>query len=263
MNQKFKVVLGTICTLLCGLCIANRALGDTLPEGKGKAEFVHNCTACHRADMVTRVKKTPDDWRKSVDDMASRGTDGSKEDLDNVVLYLDTNFAIDKSGSAGAPQSTTPSSSAGESAALNSPEIEHTKNVIAENGCLICHRIEQQGAYTGPTLNGIGARRTPIEIRTAIVSPHPTLDPGNDLIRLTTSDGKTISGRLLSQDDQQVRVMDASGKVAAYSKPGLLQFTIINTNPMPSYERKITGEDLDGLVRYLGLLPSADDSVSK
>ncbi len=263
MDQKLKVVLTAICMLLCGLCIAKGALGETLPDGKGKAEFVHNCTACHRADMVTRVKKTPDDWRKSVDEMASRGTDGSKEDLDNVVLYLDTNYAIDKSGSTEAAQSTTPSSIAGGPTALNPSEVEHTKNVIADNGCLICHRIEQQGAYTGPTLNGIGARRTTIEIRTAIVSPHRTLDPSNELIRLTAADGKTIAGRLLSQDDHQVRVMNASGEVTAYSKLELRQFTIINTNPMPSYERKITGEDLDGLVRYLGLLPSADGSVSK
>src|SRR5271169_5535258 len=98
MDRKSKVALGAMCALLCGLCISNDAFAQTLPDGKGKAEFVHNCTACHRADMVTRVPKTPDDWRKSVDEMAARGTDGSKEDLDNVVLYLVANYGIDKSG---------------------------------------------------------------------------------------------------------------------------------------------------------------------
>jgi hypothetical protein len=38
-------------------------------------------------------------------------------------------------------------------------------------------------------------------------------------------------------------------------KPGLRQFTIIDTKPMPSFEGQITGEDLDFLVRYLGSLP--------
>jgi hypothetical protein len=60
-----------------------------------------------------------------------------------------------------------------------------------------------------------------------------------------------------------VRVIDTSGEVAIYSKPGLRQFTIVNTNPMASYEGKITGEDLDDLVRYLGSLPSVDESVQK
>jgi putative heme-binding domain-containing protein len=137
---------------------------------------------------------------------------------------------------------------------LNSSEIERARRVITDNGCLACHRIEKQGAYSGPTLNGVGTRRTKDEIRAAIVHPHPTLDASNNLIRLTTADGKTLVGRILSQDDKDVHVIVASGEVVTYSKPELRQFTIINTNPMPSYEEKITGEDLDGLARYLGSL---------
>ncbi|HEY1902004.1 MAG TPA: c-type cytochrome [Terracidiphilus sp.] len=263
MNQSSKLAFGTMCALLCGLCISIGALGETLPDGKGKTEFVHNCTACHRADMVTRVKKTPDEWRKSVDEMAARGTDGTKEDLDSVVLYLDTNFAKDTSSPAAATPSATPSSTSGGPAGMDSSETERVKRLITDNGCLVCHRIEQQGAYSGPALNGIGARRTPDEIRAAIVTPAPTLDASNNLVRLTTADGKTLVGRILSQDDQDVRVIDASGEVATYSKPGLRQFTIIDANPMPSYERKITGDDLDNLVRYLASLPSIDQDLKK
>jgi mono/diheme cytochrome c family protein len=207
MDQKSKLVFGAMCALFCWLCISSAAFGQALPDGKGKAEFIHNCTACHRADMVTRVKKTPEDWRKSVDEMAARGTDGSKEDLDNVVLYLVTYFGADKSGSAAATQSTTPSSTSGGPVALNSSETERVKRLINENGCLRCHRIEKQGAYTGPTLNGLGAQRSGNEIRAAMVSPRHMLSPGN--------------------------------------------------------EGRITGEDLDLLVRYLGSLPSLDENVQK
>jgi putative heme-binding domain-containing protein len=195
--------------------------------------------------------------------MAARGSDGSKEDIDKVVLYLDKYFATDNSGSAATTQSTAPSSTPVGSAALNSSEIEHAKRVITENGCLTCHRVEKRGAYIGPTLNGIGGRRTTDEIRTALVRPHPTVDPTNNLIRLTTADGKTIVGRILSQDDHDVRVIDASGEVATYSKSGLRQFTIVDTNPVVLYEGKIAGEDLDDLVRYLGSLPSVDENVQK
>jgi putative heme-binding domain-containing protein len=263
MDQKSKLVFGAMCALFCGLCISKEAFCQTLPDGKGKTEFVHNCTACHTAGMVTRLKKTPDDWKSTVDNMAARGTDGSKEDLDNVVLYLDTNFALDKSAPAAATQSTTPSSTSGGPAASNSPEIDHVKLVITQNGCLSCHRIEKQGTYTAPPLNGVGKRRTADQIRAAIVNPPPTLEPGNSLVRLTTADGTTILGRILSQDDHDVRVVDTSGEVDTYSKAALSQFTLINTNPMPSYGGKITGEDLNGLVRYLGSLPSIDESVQK
>ena len=207
MNQKSKIIFGAMCALVCGLYLSKGAFGQTLPDGKGKAEFVHNCTACHTAKLVTRIKKTPDDWRKSVDEMAARGTDGSKEDLENVVLYLVTNFATDNSSSTAPRPSTTPSSTSAGPLVLNSSETERMKRLINDNGCLACHRIEKQGAYTGPTLNALGTRRSANEIRTAIVSPRHTLSPGNT--------------------------------------------------------GKITGEDLELLVRYLGSLPSVDENVQK
>jgi putative heme-binding domain-containing protein len=261
MDRKLQLVFGATRALFCGLCLAIAASAQNLPDSPGKAEFVHNCLDCHSAGMVLRAKKTPDEWRKTVDDMAARGSDGSKEDIDKVVVYLDKYFATDKSGPAATAQSTVPSSATSGPAATNSPENERAKQVITANGCLACHRIEKQGTYSGPSLNGVGGRRTTDEIRTAIVHPHPTLDPSNDLIRLTTADGKTLMGRILSQNDHEVRVIDVSGEITTYSKLELRQFTIIDTNPMASYEGKITGEDLDLLVRYLNSLPSVDENV--
>jgi putative heme-binding domain-containing protein len=263
MDRKLQFVFEAMRALLCALCLSSAAFAQNLPEGTGKAEFIHNCLDCHSAGMVLRTKKTPNEWRKNVDDMAARGSDGSKEDIDKVVLYLDKYFATDKSDSATVAQSTTPSSISSGRTVLNASEIERAKRLIADNGCLACHRIERQGSYIGPTLNGIGDHRTTGEIQTALVRPHPTVYPSNNLIRLTTADGKTLVGRILSQNDHDVRVIDASGEVATYSKPGLRQFTIIDTNPMPSYEGKITSEDQDDLARYLGSLPSVDENVQK
>lgn len=258
MNLKFKLVLGTTCALLSVLSLSNAASGQNLPDGKGKAEFVHNCTACHRADMVTGAKKTKAEWRKSVDDMAARGTDGTKQDIDNAYLYLATNFATDRS----APATPTATATAA-SAPLSASEIEQAKSLITQSECLSCHRIQDQGGYTGPALNGVGSRRTPDQIRSAIVSPKPTLDPANDLIRLTTADGKTLTGRLLSQDENTMQVTDTSGKTATYSKSELTGYKIIDTNPMPAYGGRIAGDDLDTLVRYLSSLPPLQESAQK
>jgi putative heme-binding domain-containing protein len=261
MDRKLQLVFSAMCSLFCGLCLSSIAFAQNLPDGTGKAEFIHNCLDCHSAGMVLRAKKTPDEWRKNVDDMAARGTDGSKEDIDKVVLYLDKYFATDMPGAT--TQSTTPSSTSRGPLTLTPTEIERAKRVVTENACLTCHRIEKQGAYSGPTLNGVGGRRTTDEIRAVLVRPHPTVDRNNNLIRLTTADGKTVVGRILSQDDHDMRVIDASGEVATYSKLQLRQFTIDNINSTASYEGKITGEELDDLVRYLGSLPSVDESVQK
>ncbi|HEX4322650.1 MAG TPA: c-type cytochrome [Acidobacteriaceae bacterium] len=284
MGQKFKGVPAalrvSLCAFLCSLCLfgAPRVFGappaQPLPEGKGKAEFVHNCTACHRADMVTRVPKTPEDWKKSVFEMASRGTDGTKEDLDNVVLYLDKFYAKDQPAPAAAAPSAAPSatpspvassspSNSSPSSDPSSSDSEHIKQLIATNLCLSCHRIEQQGAYIGPSLNGVSSRLTDGQIRTAIMTPPPTLAPSDNLVQFTTADGKKVTGHILSQDDQEVRVMAASGDVDTYVKSELQEFTVVDINPMPAYGRRLTVDDVNGLVRYIGSLPPVDDSVRK
>ena len=48
---------------------------------------------------------------------------------------------------------------------------EHVKSLIADNNCLLCHRIGQAGGDIAPSLNGVGTRRTPEQIRAAIVTP--------------------------------------------------------------------------------------------
>jgi putative heme-binding domain-containing protein len=258
-----------MCMLVCGLATANQAFAQALPDGKGKTEFVHNCTACHRADMVTRVKKTPADWRKSVDEMASRGTDGTKQDLDNAYLYLVTFYAADSAAppapSAPAQSAAPPTASApaAPNSALSPSDLDHVKQVITASLCLTCHRIEHQGAYVAPSLNGISARATPDEIRTAITSPPPTLEPAYYQVKLTTEDGTVVTGRLLHEDDQQLRVLLPSGDVVNYAKPSLQQFTVITDNPMPAYGHRLNSDDLDKLVRYLSSLPPVDDGVHK
>jgi len=49
--------------------------------------------------------------------------------------------------------------------------VEHLKSVIADNNCLVCHRIGREGGDIAPSLNGLGSRRTVDQIRAAIVTP--------------------------------------------------------------------------------------------
>jgi hypothetical protein len=106
MDQRWKVTFGALCVLLLSRAVSAQKVN--LPDGKGKAELIHNCTACHNTDLVVRVKKTPEDWKKTVYEMADRGVDASDEELDTIVRYLSTNFGIAKS-TATATHAATPS----------------------------------------------------------------------------------------------------------------------------------------------------------
>lgn len=145
MNRKLKLVLGAACAIVCGLSFSARAMGQlVLPEDKGKEEFVHNCTACHRAELVVAAKKTPGDWRKSVDDMAARGTDGTKEDLDNVYLYLVKYYSLDPA--APSPHPAVSPSTPNVSAKMPVSGMELVKRAAAEGTVLSRRPLQQQVA---------------------------------------------------------------------------------------------------------------------
>lgn len=256
MDQRHRVSYIVRFAVFFCLTLSMAAFGQALPDGKGKAEFERICSSCHTTAMVARQKNTADGWKSIVDDMVSRGAQGSQADLDNVVLYLSTNFGPGKAATVPSAQEPAPPSVAQSvpAIALSSSSINNAKRVIAQNGCIACHRVGGEGSYTGPRLDGIGTRRKPDEIRAAIVSQQPQVQPENRQVKLVQSDGKTITGKILNQDGYSVQMVDATGKLATYSKSGLREFTIVDANPMPSFGDKIAGSDLEDLVRYLSTL---------
>ena len=61
---------------------------DKLPEGKGKAEVKKICTACHEIESVIGARRTRIGWERNVEDMVTRGAEGSDEEMQLVVDYL-------------------------------------------------------------------------------------------------------------------------------------------------------------------------------
>jgi len=77
------------------LCLAAPAWGQSaqdLPAGRGKAEFTRVCGQCHGVEVVIRNTASPEGWAAIVDDMVSRGAQGTQDDFDLVSKYLSTNF---------------------------------------------------------------------------------------------------------------------------------------------------------------------------
>lgn len=70
---------------------ANQEQTD-LPEGKDKATLQRICTGCHELDVILASRRTAIGWRQNVDDMVSRGAEGSDAEMDGVVVYLTRYF---------------------------------------------------------------------------------------------------------------------------------------------------------------------------
>ena len=250
---KCIAILGSVACLTAVL-IAN---AQSLPRGSGKADFQRICSGCHSLDRASGQRMTRAEWAVVVSDMVARGAQGSSTELDNVVSYLSANFGENNASASYVPPAHT-AASASQLAAVETPlsveEISNAKRLIQENGCLSCHRIGETGSYVGPDLDGVGAHRSPEQLRASLVSPKKEVLPENRTVHLVTSDGKTVMGRLLNQDGFSVQLIDSSSQLRSFEKSGLREFTIVITNPMPSYADRLSAQDLTDLVRYLSSL---------
>jgi competence ComEA-like helix-hairpin-helix protein len=72
--------------------------GQPLPEGKGKAEFERICSQCHAVTVATKLRMNEDGWTGVVNDMVSRGAQGTDDEFDRVVRYLTAHFGPDNPG---------------------------------------------------------------------------------------------------------------------------------------------------------------------
>jgi putative heme-binding domain-containing protein len=231
------------------LTIVLTAKAQSLPAGNGKADFERICSSCHSVDRATSQRMTRTEWAVVVSDMVARGAQGSSAELDNVVSYLSVNFGkSNASPSSAAPTPTLPSETP-----LSAGEISKASRLIQQNGCLSCHRLGEAGSYLGPDLDSAGAHRTPEQLQASLQSPKKEVLPENRTVRLVSSDGKTVTGRLLNQDAFSVQLIDSTGQLRSFARSGLREFTIVTRNPMPSYADKLSAQDLSDVVRYLGL----------
>jgi putative heme-binding domain-containing protein len=193
---------------------------------------------------------TQAEWMGVVNDMVSRGAQGSQDELNNVVTYLAANFGKDKPPAGNAAPAPAPALSQNEKP-LSEAEIAKGTGLLKANGCLSCHRVADMGSYLGPDLSGIGASRSAEQIRTSLVTPNKEVAPENRSVRLVTGDGKTVTGRILNQDGFSVQLIDSSSQLRSFQKSGLREFTIVTSNPMPSYADQMSAQDLADLVHYL------------
>ena len=65
---------------------------NDLPEGKGKEVLERMCINCHGLEQVTAQRYSKKYWGSVVDDMVSRGAEGSDDDVNLAIAYLARNF---------------------------------------------------------------------------------------------------------------------------------------------------------------------------
>ena len=132
------------------------------------------------------------------------------------------------------------------------------RRLVDSSHCLDCHRIGETGSRLGPDLSDIGSRRSPDVLRRAIVAPDDDVAPEHRFVRLVAKDGTVVAGRLLNQDAFSIQLINAEEQLKSYLKSNLREHTILEKGLMPSFEGKLTAQQVADMVTYLESLKGAE-----
>jgi putative heme-binding domain-containing protein len=124
--------------------------------------------------------------------------------------------------------------------------------------CGDCHRVGETGSRLGPDLSDIGNRRTPDALERAIVAPDAEVLPEDRFVRLVTKEGASVNGRLLNQDAFSIQLINAEEQLKSYQKSNLREYAILEKGLMPSFEGRLTREQVADIVSYLASLKGAE-----
>src|ERR1700731_3261108 len=81
--------------LLTTLFFVVSTSSPALPPGEGKPIVERMCGSCHALKVVTSKRASPEQWSQLVDQMVSRGAEGTDEEIQTVIEYLSKNFGLD------------------------------------------------------------------------------------------------------------------------------------------------------------------------
>jgi putative heme-binding domain-containing protein len=129
------------------------------------------------------------------------------------------------------------------------------KTVVETKGqCLSCHRVKGNGSRLGPDLTEVGALRRAVELETSLLNPDAVVLPQHRFVRVVPKNGAAITGRILNQDTFTVQLTDDQQRLLSFPRADLREVTFLKTSAMPSYQDRLTPQEIADVVAYLASL---------
>ncbi|MBM79010.1 MAG: hypothetical protein CMJ78_00250 [Planctomycetaceae bacterium] len=78
--------------------------------------------------------------------------------------------------------------------------------------CRNCHKVRNQGRAVGPNLDGIGKKRTRVQLLDSLLTPSKEIEPKFAAWVVRTESGKAFTGLLVERSDERVVLRDPQNK---------------------------------------------------
>lgn len=124
-----------------------------------------------------------------------------------------------------------------------------------KGSCANCHTIGARGHAYGPDLSEIGSRRSASSLHESLSEPNAEVAEGFVPVYVVTSQGTTVSGIRVNEDNFSIQVLDASGHFHSFRKSAVTKIDKRpGESPMPSYKTLFSQSEMNDLVAYLSSL---------
>jgi putative membrane-bound dehydrogenase-like protein len=123
---------------------------------------------------------------------------------------------------------------------------------LDKSQCLKCHRLGERGERIGPELTGIGGRFPRIYLIESILEPSRTIATGFQTTSVFLKDGRTLSGIVMSEQDETITLGDNEGRKHVLAKKDIEAQRVQAISTMPEgLEQRLTVDEFVDLIAFL------------
>ena len=125
----------------------------------------------------------------------------------------------------------------------------------AELQCMVCHAIGVSGGVVGPNLVSIGGSAPIDYLVTSLLNPNDKIKEGYHTTLVTTRDGNSHTGGLVSEGDQEITLRDSAGGFIKIAKADVKSKIVSPVSMMPpGLTASLREDEFVDLVRFLSEL---------
>ena len=126
--------------------------------------------------------------------------------------------------------------------------------MVFQKTCSVCHRMNGEGGVIGPDLTGSNRTHLPYLLNN-ILDPSGDLQDAYKLVVITTQDGRTYSGNIISETDRNLTLRIIGQEPVVLHNSQIMSRTVSSKSMMPEgLLNNLTDEEVVDLFAYLGKL---------
>lgn len=140
---------------------------------------------------------------------------------------------------------------------LRGGDAERGRKIFFERtqvSCVRCHKAQGTGGDVGPELTKIAADKNREYLLEAVVIPNKAIAKNFESVLLVTDEGLQVSGIVKGEDDKELRLMTAEGKLVTIPKDSIEERQPTKSAMPEDLTKHLTKQELRDLVEFLSSL---------